>query len=78
VASEERNKRLAEAVLSIDWSLEQKNQSHWLINRQNDVTRTAQQLIALVDQQKSRSALPPAEASGMRARAASLLSYEVE
>ncbi len=78
VASEERNKRLAEAVLSIDWSLEQKNQSHWLINRQNDVTRSAQQLIALVDQQKSRSALPPAEASGMRARAASLLSYEVE
>ncbi|MGB3946275.1 MAG: hypothetical protein WBK76_05595 [Candidatus Saccharimonadales bacterium] len=78
VASEERKKRLAEAVLSIDWSLEQRNQSYWLINRQNDITRTAQQLISLVDRQGSRPAPPPAEAFGLRTRAASLLSYEEE
>lgn len=73
--SEERTKRLNEAVQSIEWSMAQSANHFWLVNRPNDLATTANELINIVRSGNGR-ANPPAEAPGLLQVAKSLLSYE--
>lgn len=73
--SEERTKRLNEAVQSIEWSMAQSANHFWLVNRPNDIATTANELIGVV-RSGSGQISPPGEASGLLQVAKSLLSYE--
>jgi len=73
--SEERTKRLQEAVQSIEWSMSQSANHFWLINRPNDIAATANELINVVRSGNGRTA-PPDEAASLLLVAKSLLSYE--
>lgn len=72
--SPERKTRLLEAKQSIEWSLEQHVEHSWIVNRPNDVTSAALELINSV-----RSGIVsdcPDEVTIMLSRIDDLLSYE--
>ncbi len=70
--SEQRTKRLQEAIQSIEWSLAQTSQHYWLVNTPNDLRSTASQLIAIV-RGRTGPTNPPAEAAKLLSTAQSLL-----
>ena len=72
-ASDERTKRLKEAILSIEWSLNQTSNHHWLVNRPEQLTQTADQLITIVESALATTPVPP-EAAKLLLKAKSLLS----
>lgn len=49
--TEEATKRLDEAVRSIEWSLAQRNDHYWLINRDSELDACADKLISCATQQ---------------------------
>lgn len=73
-ASDERNKRLEEARLSISWSLEQTSDHYWITNQTDNLTATAQQLIDAVTGTALPSTEPPQSAKDMLAAIDNLLS----
>lgn len=72
--SDERTKRLKEAILSIEWSLGQTTNHYWLVNQPNQLNRTAERLIQLVQTTPAQTEVPP-EAKKLLNIAISLLSY---
>lgn len=72
-ASDERTKRLQEAILSIEWSLGQTRDHAWIVNAPEELESTANQLIATVRSGQIVSE-PPKEALLLLQRAKSLLS----
>jgi len=75
--SEDRTKRLREAIGSIEWSLAQTHDHHWVVNTSTDLTAAAEQIIAIASSQNSaRATNAPPEAGKLLERAKSLLSYE--
>lgn len=74
-ASEERTNRLEEARQSIEWSMQQRADHFWLVNRPNDLATTAQELIAIVHSGTGTSE-PPHQAQDLLNSVNSLLSYE--
>lgn len=56
--SEEAMKRLKEATLSINWSLNDQN-TYWLQNREGETHLVAQQLIDIAVSDQSRTGVPP-------------------
>lgn len=73
--SPERDKRLQEARMSIEWSLSQAGEQHWLVNRPGDLSRAATELIAIA-RGHQRPQQPPAEVHAMLATVKDLLSYK--
>jgi guanylate kinase len=71
----ERRNRLKEAVASIEWSLAQSDDHLWLVNRRNELPKTARQLISLVDDHAAQGPAP-IEATNLLKAAKTLLSYE--
>lgn len=71
--SQERTKRLREAIKSIEWSLAQTDSHLWLINRADHPKDTADCLIRLATNDAT-SPDTPAEATGLKRRAERLLS----
>ncbi len=74
-ASDERTKRLKEAISSIEWSLNQTTNHSWLVNTPDNLEQTASQLIEMVLGNKL-SAQTPQEALKLLEQAKSLLSYK--
>lgn len=70
--SEERTKRLKEAILSIEWSLAQTSNHHWLVNTAEKLDQTAGRLIEIAAANHS-SSQAPAEAVKLLQQARSLL-----
>lgn len=73
--SQERTKRLEEAIISIEWSLAQLDDHFWLVNAPDSLTTTADRLISIV-RQSSAPIQVPVEATMLLDRAKSLLSYK--
>jgi len=75
-ASEERTKRLKEAIESIEWSLRQTDDNRWLVNTPGDLQETATRLIKLVMNDRTPTATIPSEAKALLERAKDLLLYQ--
>lgn len=73
--SDERTKRLEEAIMSIEWSLSQTVGHHWIINRAGGLQQSAAALIATIKDFESAGDIPP-QAHELLKRAKRLLSYE--
>ena len=71
----ERRNRLKEAVASIEWSLAQDDDHLWLVNRRNELPKTARHLIDLVEGHEAQGPAP-LEATNLIKAAKTLLSYE--
>jgi guanylate kinase len=76
VPSLERKKRLQEAINSIEWSLRQTSNHHWIINRPDKIDDVANQLILAVKTSSNEPTDVPPEARRLREIARTLLSYE--
>lgn len=74
--SEERTKRLREAIASIEWSLSQAGDHYWVVNQPNDLQKSARRIIDIVSGRSIDGTPQPPEAAKLRERAKSLLSYE--
>lgn len=75
VPSEERTKRLREALTSIEWSLSQQDDHAWVVNRPGESSIAARRIIGLAVDPRHESSAPP-EATMLLERVKSLLSYE--
>lgn len=73
-SSDERRKRLQEAKSSIEWSLAQTEDHHWLVNRTGALRETAAQLVAIA-RNEHRTSAPPPEATALLRTVEDLLSY---
>lgn len=73
--SEERTKRLNEAILSIEWSLSQSHDHFWLVNTPDDLDGSAERLIDVIHRRSLASEVPT-EAVKLLDKAKSLLSYK--
>ena len=75
--SEERDKRLEEALLSIEWSRAQENNHIWLINQPNNLDDTANQLTSYIETgQIPNQSHALDQAAKMHQMAKNLLSYK--
>ncbi len=72
---DERNKRLREAKSSIEWSLTRTDDHHWLVNRPDQLSATAEQLVAIARGAQASGAAPD-EARALLATVNDLLSYK--
>lgn len=74
VHDENRAKRLEEARASVNWSLTQTSNHHWLINTPGDLATPAQQLIQIASGKAPNSQAAPQSALAMLDTIDSLLS----
>jgi guanylate kinase len=73
--SEERSKRLREALASIEWSLSQRTDHHWIVNVPGQSGQSAQTLISIALGRMNSPDIPE-EAEKMHETVKRLLSYE--
>ena len=71
----ERKTRLQEARSSIQWSMAQTGDHHWLVNRRGELATTAANLVAIARGENSSQSFVP-ETEGLLRTIADLLSYE--
>jgi guanylate kinase len=75
VTSQDRMKRIEEAVMSIEWSLHQTSGHRWLVNNPHDLTNTVNQLLAVATHTQETEYSTPLQAEELLRTAKSLLSY---
>ena len=73
--STERDKRLLEAKQSIEWSLSQTSDHHWVVNHEGSLPAIAKQIIAIAKGDEKTTDIPSSAQSLMDV-IADLLSYE--